>query len=111
LPNRFWDSLKTRNQLVNPQPTAEKKTPSPSELELILQYGDIRSKAFFLLKAHSGMRIDEICSLRMKDINIDELEIRVRDYKSKGGYNRYTSFTKESQDYLNKWSLFYCQTQ
>ncbi len=103
LPTRFWNEVKSRNGVKNPRAVSEKRTPNPSELELILQYGDTKDKAFFLLMASSGVRIGEAVTLTMDDIDIKKRILRVRDYLNKGRYNRYSLFTEECQKLLKAW--------
>ena len=97
-PQRFWNDLSIRAT-----PIVEKKTPTREELKYILDRGDIKHKALFLLGASSGLRINEVVNLTRDEVDIDNRFIKLKDDKTKGGYSRATFFTEEEKEYLERW--------
>lgn len=71
----------------------------------ILQGADVRNRAIFLVAASSGLRIGELLSLSMKDINLDSNPVRliVRADKSKNKHARFTFITTEAKDAVQAW--------
>lgn len=65
-----------------------------------LKGSDIRSRALILVLASSGMRIGELLSLSMSDIdlNITPSMINIRAENSKNGQPRYTFISSEAKD-------------
>jgi len=98
LPHRFWDDISIRAV-----PIVEKKTPTRDQLKFILDRGDIKHKTLFMMAATSGLRIRELLSLTLNDVDIDNRIIRVRDNTTKKGYSRTTFFTEEAKEYLVRW--------
>lgn len=72
-----------------------------------LKGSDVRSRAIILVLASSGLRIGELLSLSMSDINMnmEPAMLTVRAENSKNGQARYTFMTSEAKDavvdYLN----------
>jgi integrase len=67
-----------------------------------LKGSDIRSRALILVLASSGLRIGELLSLSMSDIDLSAtpVMITVRAENSKNGQSRYTFITSEAKDAL-----------
>jgi len=98
LPQRFWDSLSVRGI-----PITEKRTPTPVQLKYILDGADIKRKSLFMMSCTSGLRIKELLSLKLNDIDMNNRSIRIRDETTKKGYSRTTFFTEEAKEYLKRW--------
>jgi len=65
----FWKEIKSLKP--GKSPVHEKIIPTPAELKNILQHApDVRAKSFFSILATSGLRIGELCNLKMDDINL-----------------------------------------
>ena len=71
----------------------------------ILQGADVRNRAIFLVAASSGLRIGEMLSLSMKDINLESnpARITIRADKSKNKHARFTFITTEAKDAVQAW--------
>jgi len=71
----------------------------------ILQGADVRNRAIFLCAASSGLRIGELLSLSMSDINLDSQPVRitVRAAKSKNKHSRFTFITPEALTAVRAW--------
>jgi len=65
-----------------------------------LKGSDIRSRALVLTLASSGLRIGELLSLKMSDIdmNLNPCMINVRAENAKNGHARYTFISSEARD-------------
>lgn len=98
-----WQDIIIRNKIRNPRPIIQKRTPSNADMKTILSYGDIKSRSLFMFACCTGMRIDEILSLEMDDIDFDNRHVRIRREIAKGGIPRDTFFTEEVKDVLEKW--------
>lgn len=59
-------------------PAWEKRQPyEEREVQALLGAGDARTRAFVLLGAHGGLRVQEIVALRWKDLNLEAGTLRV----------------------------------
>ncbi len=75
------------------------------ELFACIQEDDIyelRDKAIFELMYSSGLRISEACSLKIHDIDLENMFVTVR---GKGGRERLVPFGEKSMDLLKKYIL------
>jgi len=103
LKKREWHDIMTRNNIRKARPVTQKRTPSNADMKTILHYGDIKSRALFMFASATGMRIDEILSLELTDIDLDNRHVRIRREIAKGGVPRDTFFTDETKEVLEKW--------
>ncbi|MGB9177040.1 MAG: site-specific integrase [Methanoregula sp.] len=71
----------------------------------ILHGADVRNRAIFLVAASSGLRIGELLSLSMNDINFDSTPVRVtvRADKAKNKHARFSFITTEAYDAVKAW--------
>ena len=66
----FWKEIK--NIQPGTASLCEVIVSTPQELKKILQHApDVRAKSFFMALATNGMRLSELCNLKMNDIKLD----------------------------------------
>lgn len=82
-----------------------KETPTPEQLKEILQHGDTKSRAIFLVASSSGMRISEILSLTPENIDLDHIptKIMISGKHTKTGSSRTTFISNEATATLKAW--------
>lgn len=80
----FWKQLNYTKAAKSPKYDVIVSTPKELK-EIMQQCPDIRAKSFFLILATSGLRINELCKLRIDDINLKYQcpRIIIRDPKNK----------------------------
>jgi len=105
LPSKFWRHIHNRTK-GNRAVTID-KVPSLIDLKKILTYADIRVKAFYLALLSSGMRIGELCKIKLGDIdfNGNPTKVNIRAQYTKSGNNRITFFSSEATKAVNEWLL------
>jgi integrase len=105
LDNAFWKKLKKRGIEKVVEPICDFKIPKPDDLKKILTHASTRSRAMFLLQSSSGMRIGEICSLRVSDIDLsyDYPHITIRGMVSKTRAKGRTRCSPETKDAILEW--------
>lgn len=91
------------NIRVGSQPITEDLAPTNAQIKQILQHADVKYKALFLFNFTSGMRIEETLSLTFNDVDIENRDVLVPDYKTKTNRKHYTCFSPEAQDTLKDW--------
>jgi integrase len=64
----FWDKLAKRTK--GQEPNSDKAKLNRNDLREILNHGDIRAKALYLMQISSGRRIGEILALKPDDVHI-----------------------------------------
>jgi site-specific recombinase XerD len=86
----------------------QKDTASPPSLddrtfnklkEAVVRYGTARDIAIFYTLAYTGIRVSELCNIRLNDITKDELVI----YYGKGGKQRKIPLNKTVREAIDKW--------
>jgi len=76
LDNAFWDQIKRLrpgNATVN-----ESKASTQKELKEILTHANTRQRAIFMTMITSGLRVGEVCSMKMKDIDLNHAYPRIK---------------------------------
>ncbi len=101
LKQKIWRGINRRRN--GSHPITIEKVPTNQDLQAILQYGDVKSRALFLLVAVSGMRIDETLKITLDNIDLENRTITVIYDTAKGGRTRTTFFTEESKGALQEW--------
>ncbi len=101
LKQKIWRGINRRRN--GSHPITIEKIPTTQDLKTILQYGDVKSRALFLLVAVSGMRIDETLKITLDNIDLKSRTITVIYDTAKGGRARTTFFTKEAKEALEEW--------
>ena len=102
---KFYKTLKRRMKGSVCRPITLDKVPSPTQLKEILQHGTVKDRALFLLSSSTGMRIDEILSLKPEyiDWNTDPVSINIPASITKTGQSRVSFMSTESADALKSW--------
>ena len=100
-----WEELRQRNNLKrNVRPIVKKATPTQTDLKKILNYAtNIKTKAYFVLLASSGIRRDEGLKLTWDDIDFENRMIRLSEEVAKDGIARFTFFSEEAKELLVLW--------
>jgi integrase len=85
-------------------------TLTPDIINAMINHTDIKGKAIIMMLTTTGLRIGELLSLKVKDVELTTPEtikdlpvtvIRVR--KSKNGYSRFTFCTSETTEAVRQW--------
>jgi len=87
----FWDTLKARTR--NASPVSDDETPNNKDIKKILQHGNTRARAMFLIQASTGCRIGELIALYPDDIKLNENPVRVT-------FNKTFDYTKPDKTKL-----------
>jgi len=100
---KTWKTLKRRTK--GSGPTTKDRAPTNQQLKEILNYGNLRDRALFLVLSSSGIRIDEALHLLEEDIdfNCHPTKIMVRASIAKNGNSRITFITDETTHVLKQW--------
>jgi len=100
---REWDNIDI------PRPRREKRLPvvfSRDEVELILKTPkNIKHKAILMLTYSAGLRISEICNMKVADIDSKRMLVRV--VQAKGNKDRYSILSALTLDMLRLYWKFY----
>jgi integrase len=101
--DKLWSNFKKRGD-GNQALTREKKL-THEIIEQILNEGDTKSRAMVLMLASSGMRIGELLSLTIDDIDFESepTKIIISSTIAKNKKSRITFVTDEATRYLNAW--------
>ena len=121
LDKAFWKKLKKRGIEKVAEPICDFKIPNREDLKKILTHANTKPRAMFLLQSSSGMRIGEVCSLTMNDIDMsfEYPHITLRKTKNRAkGRTRCSPEAKEAiQEFLkirpnnNDNRMFQCKTK
>lgn len=103
LPNKLWRNL--RNRTKGNRAITDDKVPTPYQLKRIIEHGDIKNRSFFLCLVSSGMRIGELCSIKLTDIdyNTTPTTISVRAEYTKSGNKRTAFISDEATEGVKAW--------
>lgn len=101
LKQRVWRGINRRRN--GSHPITIERIPANHDLKTILQYGDVKSRALFLLVAVSGLRIDETLKITLDNIDFENKTITIIYDTAKGGRARTTFFTEEAKESLQEW--------
>lgn len=100
---REWDNIDI------PRPRREKRLPvvfSRDEVELILKTPkNIKHKAILMLTYSAGLRISELCNMKVTDIDSKRMLVRV--VQAKGNKDRYSILSALTLDMLRLYWKFY----
>ncbi len=101
-PNQIHD-IKT--QLRRTSSITYKETPSKQQLKEILQHGETKARAMFLMLASSGMRINELLHLTPENIDIENnpTKIIIPAKLTKAKKPRVTFISNEATEILKAW--------
>jgi len=98
-----WDDIKVKNKIRRARPITQKRTPNNADLRKILNYGDVKSRALFVMAATTGMRINELLNITFQDVDFENRHIRIRREIAKSSVPRDVFFTVEAKDILMNW--------
>jgi len=81
------------------------KAITPAILCSILKTADIRTRAAVLVMASSGLRINELLSLNISDVDLESIPVKVtvRAKNAKNAHQRYSFLTPEAVKALKEW--------
>ena len=103
LDKMFWKKLRQRGIEKTNDSVCNFKIPKPEDLKKILTHASTKSRAMFLLQSSSGMRIGEICNLKISDIDLDyefpHITLRDTKTRSKGR----TRCSIEAKEAIKEW--------
>lgn len=99
------DLKRVRSKLPKGGARTVEKTLDHEVLRKVMHHMDIHGKAFILVLASSGMRIDECLQMKMADLNLETVpaEITVRGEGTKTGDQRFTFISKEAVEIIEEW--------
>ncbi len=105
LDNAFWKKLKKRGIEKIVEPICDFKIPMPDDLKKILTHASTKARALFLLQSSSGMRIGEVCSLKLSDIDLsyEYPHIIIRGKKAKTRAKGRTRCSPEAKEAILEW--------
>jgi integrase len=100
---RFWKNLRIRGKGSNT--IIEDINPQHEQIRTLINLADTKAKAFILAKSCSGMRINELCSIRMKDIDFVgvPVTVKIKSRMAKNKNNATTFFSAEAMTAINSW--------
>lgn len=103
LDNAFWDGVK-RLQPGN-SPVNQTIVSSQKELKEILTHANTRYKGIFITLITSGLRVGEVCSLKMGDIDLNYTypRITIRSTNSKNKQPGKTRVSPEAKSCIMEW--------
>jgi len=103
LPKNMIKKLKKRAK--GDKPLTLDQVPTPKELRKILQHGETKARALFLMASSSGMRISEILQLQPGDIELNKspVQINIPGEYTKTGNSRITFISDEAKRSLEAW--------
>ena len=80
----------------------EDALPSKDDLQNILKYANVRTKAIVLFLLSSGLRVGELINLKLKDLKLekDPVLVRVRGLTAKERKSRITFISREARKFL-----------
>jgi integrase len=103
LPNKVWKDLRKRTK--GTRSVIDDFIPTRDDLKKILSHGNAMERAAILTLASSGMRIGELCQIKIEDIDFNNKPVKIdikREY-TKTGNRRVTFVSDECADALNEW--------
>jgi len=100
LPRKFWKELGVANVAMT-----NDEIPSKDTLRSILQHCDVCGKALFLLGASSGMRIDDILTLRLETVKgqLGKQNPKLTFIQQKTRQKQVAFFTRECAEAIGEW--------
>ncbi len=102
----FWEdvyAMKTGSKGAHP--VIDDKIPSNTELKKILSHGDILEKSLFTVLASSGMRIGELCKIKVEDVDFKfrPVKIELLAKYTKSGRRRTVFISDEAAHFTHEW--------
>jgi site-specific recombinase XerD len=103
----FYEKTLNRPAIMNsiPLPKGRRRLPvilDREELNIIFEHAHLQKhKAILMLAYSAGLRVCEVCMLRVADIDSKRMQVRV--FQSKGQKDRYTILSKIALEELRKY--------
>jgi integrase len=104
-PEEIKTIIKRNKGMGSNRPLTKDRPPSYVELRQILTHGETVEKTFYLMLLSSGMRIGELCSIKIQNVYMNENPVRI-DIPSnftKTGERRTTFISNEAKNFLVEW--------
>lgn len=98
------EKMRAKVELPRYYAVTRDRAPSPEELKRIVMHTDVRGKALTTMLASSGMRIGELLSLRVKDIDFGKnpTTVYLRAEVTKDRQARYCFISDEAATFLRE---------
>jgi integrase len=98
------DKMRAKVELPRYYAVTRDRAPSPEELMRVVMHTDVRGKALTTMLASSGMRIGELLSLRVKDIDFSKrpTTVYLRAEVTKDRQARYCFISDEATTFLRE---------
>lgn len=103
LDKAFWKKLKGRGTEKTNDSVCNFKIPTPDDLKKILTHANTKSRSMSLLQFSSGMRIGEICNLKLSDIDLDYEYPHITLRKTKTRAKGRTRCSPETKEAIMEW--------
>jgi integrase len=100
---KFWRDFRTRGK--GNANVIEDITPTKEQIRAMLNLGDVKSRAIILALSSSGLRIEELCKIRIKDVDFNSVPVKVtiRARIAKNKNNATTFFSSEAVTAIKSW--------
>ena len=103
LDKAFWKKLKQRGIEKVAEPICDFKIPKPSDLKQILTHASTKIRSMALLQSSSGLRIGEVCNLKLSDIDLDYEYPHITLRKTKTRAKGRTRCSPEAKEAIIEW--------
>lgn len=94
----YWKGRKITGEALT-----QDRIPTKSEIRQIMAHLDFVGRAFLYVQISTGLRISEILSLDIKDVDFTKKPVRIKYYISKIKKHHYTFLTEEASKILKSW--------
>lgn len=95
-----------RAMKIGQQVWTQDRIPTCDEIRRLLDHSGLMMKTFILVQSSSGMRPNELLSLRWKDIDFGKGMIRIRGESTKTKSSRLTFISVEAMPVLKEWQNY-----
>lgn len=103
LDKAFWKKLRNRGIEKTNDSVCNFKVPKPDDLKKILTHANTKSRSMALLQFSSGMRVGEICNLKLSDIDLDYEYPHITLRKTKTRAKGRTRCSPEAKEAILEW--------
>lgn len=97
--------IKRNKGMGSNRPLTKDRPPSYVEIRQILTHGETVEKTFYLCLLSSGMRIGELCGIKIQNVYMNENPVRIDipSTETKNGQRRTTFISNEAKNFLIEW--------
>jgi len=99
----FWEIPRTKKRIILPKVISEEKI-----IKGLLEIENLKHKALLFTAYSAGLRVSEVVSLKVKDIDSDRMQIRVEN--AKGKKDRMATLAKATLQILREYFIEYKPT-